>query len=358
MLSNKFLATINYLFALKKDADKLNDCFEQSQAVGALFMDFKENLNKDLNPNAMNLLENIALGHVSTDNIKKINNQAYINDYNNFVNNIYNGCLSTMSFNSFQIYNQNSLTQLDFMQMDNINLISSYCDAIQGSFDHKTCNNQRILQIYFCKLLMPIYFMWKNDMAKYFNYINHFDRLTNIPYLIKFNPAERFNQYYHKIKTQIFVSQSHKTIMIKLIDYLLQLHAMLPKNKEQLVTQYSQQTSVKSEKVNNRKGSTGTNTRTRNVRKSQSKSRGKSRGKSQGKGKSNVTIDNNISISMHDYIKKGSKIKELNIEFNVSNLDDYKVQGLKALCAKLNLPTNACRYRKDYINLLLPHCKQ
>ena len=39
----------------------------------------------------------------------------------------------------------------------------------------------------------------------------------------------------------------------------------------------------------------------------------------------------------------------------INNLDNLKVQGLKELCSVFKLKTNKCKYRKDYIDLLLEY---
>lgn len=230
MLSNKFIDTVNCLFDMKKKMTNRNlyGQYEELQAVNCLWLDFKENLYVDINP----IKNSINDGLFSE-------NRSH---YNTFINGINNGCLSSLCFGRSKMTtsHKNQLLQLNCMSQPIKNFISTMCDSIL--YTNSIPIYLKSQRIYFCKLLIPVFFAWKNSMkptaskralnkstresirqvcSSQLN-ILQFNRLTK-KYGITFDQSSQFHQYYHQIKTKIFIYEN-KTDAIELIKILQQFY--------------------------------------------------------------------------------------------------------------------------------------
>lgn len=205
-------------------------------------------------------------------------------------------------------YNITTLYENDIAYLKQVDY---YPDAIKSQLndicDIVLCNkhtNYAYNRIILCKLLGPIYIQWNSNCNDSFKYISDFNSISDF----KFNPMLHFNDFYKGVV-------NNKDQINKLIEFCLPLYTNYMN-----IIKFSK--SIKTDTLTTQQVS--------------------------------VSKANNKS----DPIKTSHTTQSVKPIITLSSLSNLKIIGLKQLCTQLQLNTNKCHKRDDYIKLLTPHCKK
>lgn len=340
MLSKK-LELVQYKLLENKEKAETNDkskpnnnFWEESSAYGNLIMDFKLYVGNDLlNLNNQNKLPINEYNIVSCNILQNIRCNVEV----------YNG--STRLGSKLSDFEKNSLKQIDYVSSVTKNIISDYCDLIlDDNYALGTNITINMTKLYFRKIFILLFFRWKNNLVESFQMVNEFNKLLEkINYQI--NPQMNFSDNYNQLNSRIentFMNLNEKN------NYYKQLIIFVEKyiKEYEKLDKYCKSCDNISDDSRNQKQ--------HNVIKNNSE----------------IPINVNVNVVNNNEIKNykvktkqmknndDTKNKESKKRLVKTDLDLLKVSGLRKKCEELNLNTNKCSLRKDYIELLLPYCEK